>query len=208
MKKLLLTGFEPFLTHPINPTETIAEEYDKQIIGNFKVSGRVLPVDYDRASAALLAHVDEVDPDVVILLGLAAGRHAITPERIAINVNDGVKDNAGRTPVDEPIEADGEDGYFSTLPIRAMVDALHDIGIPSSVSNSAGTYLCNHVMYRMLHHIKKNNLEMKAGFVHLPPSFELVLKEPGLTGWPMSTLFDGVKEIIHSLGGNHEWSQS
>lgn len=208
MKKLLLTGFEPFLSHPINPTEIIATEFDAQVIGDFKVSGRVLPVDFARASEELFAHVEEVEPDVVMLLGLAAGRHAITPERIAINVNDGVKDNAGRTPIDEPIEGDGEDGYFSTLPIRKMVNSLHEKGIPASVSNSAGTYLCNHVMYRMLHYIKKNELKMKAGFVHLPPSFELVLKEPELTGWPMETLFDGVKEMIHSLGGDDEWSQS
>lgn len=204
MKRLLLTGFQPFLSHPINPTETIAKGLDSQVIGDFNVSGRVLPVEFGRASEELFAHVEDIEPDVVLLLGLAAGRKEITPERIAINVNDGVKDNAGKTPVDEPIEIDGENGLFSTLPIREMVDSLHEKGIPASISNSAGTYLCNYVMYQMLHYIKKNNLKMKAGFVHLPPSFELVLKEAQFTGWPVQALFDGVKEMIISVGGEYE----
>ena len=204
MKKLLITGFEPFLTHPINPTETIAKEFNSRVFGKFEVTGRVLPVDFERASEELFAHVKEVEPDVVMLLGLAAGRHMITPERIAININDGVKDNAGKTPKDERIEVAGKDGYFSTLPIRKMVDALQKKGIPATISNSAGTYLCNHVIYRMLHHIKENNFEMKAGFVHLPASFDLVLREPELVGWPMETLLNGVKEMILSIGGDSE----
>ncbi len=199
MKKLLLTGFEPFLNHKVNPTELIVKELDGETIGNYEVIGRVLPVDYEEASPKLLKLVDEIKPDAVIALGLAAGRNKITPERVAINVNDGVKDNSGRVPVDQPIIEDGPAAYFSTLPIRQMVNALVEEGIPAEISNTAGTYLCNNVMYSVLHELEKRGEDLPAGFVHVPASFELGTQDGKLPCWPLKTIQEAVEVCIRTL---------
>lgn len=175
MKKLLLTGFEPFLNHPINPTEEIVLRLDGAQIGEYEVKGVLLPVDFEKAPLAILDAVREVAPDAVLSLGLAAGRTEITPERIAINCRDGEADNSGRAFVDSKIAEEGADGYFSTLPIRMLVDTLQEKGYPARVSNSAGTYLCNNVMYTVLHELKEKQWDIPAGFVHVPASHELVI---------------------------------
>ncbi|MDP4086926.1 MAG: peptidase C15, partial [Bacillota bacterium] len=123
MKKLLLTGFEPFLDFPINPSADIVKELDDQEIGSYKIIGKLLPVDFAGSAPALIKYFDEINPDVVLSLGLAAGRNRITPERVAINCNDGARDNQGFTPEDQKIVEDGPDGYFSLLPIRKFVQA-------------------------------------------------------------------------------------
>jgi pyroglutamyl-peptidase len=199
MKTLLLTGFEPFLDHPLNPTEAIVKELDGKRVGKYTIAGRVLPVAFDQSSDKLLSYVDELQPDAVISLGLAAGRNKVTPERVAINVNDGVRDNSNNTPVDEPIKEDGSDAYFTTLPIRDMVNNLNENGIPAEISNTAGTYLCNNVMYSMLHHSKEKGIDLPSGFIHIPASFELGLSNPKLPSWPLSSLKDAVEIIIKSL---------
>ncbi|MCF6138746.1 pyroglutamyl-peptidase I [Pseudalkalibacillus berkeleyi] len=199
MKKLLLTGFEPFLDHAMNPTESIVRNLDGKRVGEFEVVGRVLPVVFDEAAPQLLTHLKEIEPDAVIALGLAAGRNKITPERVAINVNDGVKDNAGQTPVDEVIVEGGPAAYFSTLPIRQIVDHLHEERIPTAISNSAGTYLCNNVMYLLLHELDKRDLKMPAGFIHVPASFELSIGEESLPAWPLPTIQKAVEAAIKTL---------
>lgn len=198
MKKLLLTGFVPFLTHKINPTEEIAKALDGQKIGNYEISGRVLPVDFAASSQELFKHFEEVKPDVVISLGLAAGRSLITPERIAINVNDGAADNNGIKLEDALIKEDGPDAYFSTLPIRSFVNGLREAGLPAKISNSAGTYLCNNVMYNMIHKIKEDNLDVRSGFVHIPASHDLALTEPQ-PSWSQTDLLEAVKVMINAL---------
>ena len=137
---------------------------------------RYLPVDFKKAGDLLLDHIKTHKPDAVISLGLAGGRSKMTPERIAINVNDGASDNSGNVLVDQPIVEEGADGYFTTLPIREMVNALKEAELPAEISNSAGTYLCNHVMYRALHLVKTENLEIKSGFLHIPASHELAIQ--------------------------------
>ncbi|MGM7702906.1 pyroglutamyl-peptidase I [Pseudalkalibacillus sp. Hm43] len=199
MKKLLLTGFEPFLDHKMNPTEMIVKELDGKTIGAFEIIGHVLPVDYEQASPKLLNLVDELEPDAVIALGLAAGRNKITPERVAINVNDGVKDNSGRVPVDQPIIEGGPAAYFSMLPIREMVNALLEEGIPAEISNTAGTYLCNNVMYSVLHELEKRGGEFPAGFIHVPASFELGTQDGRLSCWPLKTIQEAVEVCIRMV---------
>ncbi|KQL12431.1 pyroglutamyl-peptidase I [Psychrobacillus sp. FJAT-21963] len=202
MKKLLLTGFEPFLSFTVNPTMRIVEELNGQYIGEYEIYGRVLTVDFASSGKELLAHIEEIDPDAVISLGLAGGRYKITPERIAINVKDGAADNEGHTPLDESIQMEGEPGYFSTLPIRQMVNKLLEEGLPASISNTAGTYLCNNVMYEGLHYAKTNKPDMPAGFIHIPASHELAIQHGKIPSWSHADLKKSIELCIEVLGEN------
>jgi len=199
MKKLLLTGFEPFLSFTVNPTMRIVEELDGMEIGGYEIVGRVLPVDFTSSGAKLLAVIKEIDPDAVISLGLAGGRYKITPERIAINVKDGAADNIGHIPIDESINLEGEPGYFSTLPIRQMVNKLIEEGFPAEISNTAGTYLCNNVMYEALHYAKTTKPDMNAGFIHIPASHELAIQHGKIPSWSHADLKKSVEICIGEL---------
>lgn len=200
MKKLLLTGFEPFLSFTVNPTMKIVEELDGTTIGEYEVISRVLSVDFAKSGAQLIHQLEEIKPDAVMSLGLAGGRYKITPERIAINVKDGAADNQGHTPLDETIQLDGEPGYFSTLPVRSMVDELIKEGLPATISNTAGTYLCNNVMYEALHYAKMNNLDMPTGFIHIPASHELAIQHGKIPSWSHADLKRGIEICIAVLG--------
>ncbi|RSK26757.1 pyroglutamyl-peptidase I [Bacillus sp. HMF5848] len=200
MNTLLLTGFEPFLDHPLNPSAEIVKELDGMIIGDYIVKGCLLPVEFSQSANQMISLFDEVKPDVVISLGLAAGRNTITPERIAINCNDGVKDNSGFIPEDEAIIQEGPVGYFSTLPIRTFVNVLREYGYPAEISNSAGTYLCNNVMYQMLHYISVNQYNCLSGFVHIPASHDLaVISKRTMPSWSHADLVEACKVMIQSL---------
>ena len=200
MKKLLLTGFEPFLTFTVNPTMKIVEELDGMTIGEYEVTSKILSVDFAQSGAQLIHYLEEIKPDAVISLGLAGGRYKITPERIAINVKDGAADNQGHIPLDETIQLEGDPGYFSTLPIRLMVEELTMQGLPASISNTAGTYLCNNVMYEALHYAKLNNLNMPCGFIHIPASHELAIQHGKIPSWSHADLKRGVEVCIGVLG--------
>lgn len=197
--KLLLTGFVPFLDNPINPTEEITKELGDTVINGYEIVTAVLPVDFNNAEQQLKEKIAEIQPDVVMMLGLAAGRSKITPERIAINVKDGPKDNEGYAPVDEPIDIDGPDGLFTTLPIRKMVDALKENQLPATISNTAGAYLCNHMMYAALNEALKNDATYLAGFIHIPASHELAIQNERLPSWSLDDLTKAVKICIESL---------
>ncbi|MUV39031.1 Pyroglutamyl-peptidase I [Lentibacillus sp. JNUCC-1] len=198
MKKLLLTGFEPFLDNPINPTMAIVKALDQTELNGYQIIGGILPVDFSKTGEEMLKLIEAHDPDAVISLGLAAGRTQLTPERIAINCNDGPVDNTGHKPDGEKIIADGPDGYFSTLPIKDIVSACRENGLPAKISNTAGAYLCNHVMYQALHFFAQNNLDRPSGFIHLPASHELAL-EKSQASWASSDLKEGVITAITCL---------
>ncbi|MFJ7973147.1 pyroglutamyl-peptidase I [Psychrobacillus sp. NPDC096389] len=200
MKKLLLTGFEPFLSYTVNPTMRIVEELNGLELAGYEIVGKVLPVDFASSGTKLLDYLKEIDPDAVISLGLAGGRYKITPERIAINVKDGAADNEGHIPIDETIHLEGEPGYFSTLPIRQMVNRLMEEGLPAEISNTAGTYLCNNVMYEALHYAKTNKPNMKAGFIHIPASHELAIQHGKIPSWSHADLKRSVEICIGVLG--------
>lgn len=199
MKTLLLTGFEPFLSFTINPTMRIVEELHNQEIGEYKIHSEVLPVDFEVAGTRLIEHLNEIQPDAVISLGLAGGRYKITPERIAININDGAPDNNGNVRVDETIQTEGDVAYMSTLPIRAMVKRLLEEGLPAEISNTAGTYLCNHVMYQGLHYTKQNNMNIPSGFIHIPASHELAIQHGKIPSWSHEDLKKGIVTCIKVL---------
>ncbi|MCA0984742.1 pyroglutamyl-peptidase I [Halobacillus yeomjeoni] len=199
MKKLLLTGFEPFLNFSINPTIPIVNEMDGKVIGKFTVVGKILPVDFERAGGDLVGYIKELQPDVVVSLGLATGRHKMTPERIAINCNEGEADNEGRVLSGEKIQPDGPDGIFSTLPIKDTVEKLNEAGFPAGISNSAGTYLCNHIMYQGLYHLQSQSKKIPFGFVHIPASHGLAVQHKELPSWSQDDLTEAVKVMIESL---------
>lgn len=200
MKKLLLTGFEPFLKFTVNPTMKIVEELDGQTVGGYEVIGRIMSVDFHSSGKELLAHIEDIEPDAVISLGLAGGRYKVTPERIAINVKDGDADNEGHIPVDEPIAEDSEPAFLSTLPIRAMVNKLKDEGFPAEISNTAGTYLCNNVMYEGLRYAKTLDRPIPSGFIHIPASHELAIQHGKIPSWSHEDLKNSIKICIEVLG--------
>ncbi|QJD99166.1 pyroglutamyl-peptidase I [Massilia forsythiae] len=166
-KTILLTGFEPFNGADINPSWEAARALDGWTGPGFQVVARQLPCVFGRANVALLDAVEELHPDIVIGVGQAGGRPEVSLERVAINVDDAsILDNAGQQPVDSAIIAGGPAAYFSTLPIKAIVRALRLRGFPAGVSQTAGTFVCNHVFYGLMHHAAGRLL--KAGFVHVP----------------------------------------
>ncbi|KGX85150.1 pyroglutamyl-peptidase I [Pontibacillus marinus] len=199
MKKLLLTGFEPFLDFTINPTMSIVDELHGKYINGYEIVGKVLKVDYKSSGEEMIEHIRSEKPDAVIALGLAGGRYKITPERIAVNCNDGERDNEGNLPEGERIIEDGPDGLFSTLPIRGIVASLNEAGYPSDISNTAGTYLCNHVMYQALYELKQQSRTVPAGFIHIPASHELAIQHKKVPSWSQHDLTKAIEISIETL---------
>lgn len=195
MTKILLTGFVPFLDYKINPTMQIVEALSNKEMHGYEIVGRILSVDFQQSADQLKQYIDEVKPQMIISLGLAGGRYKITPERIAINVKDGEPDNNGYTPVDESIYENGEDAYLTNLPIRNMVNRLQKEGFSAEISNTAGTYLCNNIMYEGLAYAKQNE-GVKAGFIHIPASFELAIQHGKIPGWNIQDLIACIKLCI------------
>jgi pyroglutamyl-peptidase len=167
--KLLLTGFEPFDKSPINPSEQVVRTLLEDTIPGLQLETAILPVDLENGSAALLRAIEATQPDAVLCLGQASRRAVISIERVAINLLDfRIPDNAGNQISDEPIVVDGPAAYFTTLPVRAILDELKTQGIPAQLSLSAGAYLCNQIIYVLLHHLKSQGLDIPVGFIHLP----------------------------------------
>lgn len=167
---VLVTAFEPFGEHATNPTIAAAEAVDRECPG---VLTEVLPVEFEAATARIRELMDEHQPHTVISLGLAAGRADITPERVAINVMDApIPDNSRAQPIDEPVIEGGPAAHFLTLPNKAIVQALKDEGIPASLSNSAGTYVCNAVAYAAAEQAQASGSEARTGFIHVPTATE------------------------------------
>ncbi|KFI07205.1 pyrrolidone-carboxylate peptidase [Massilia sp. BSC265] len=167
IKTVLLTGFEPFNKATINPAWEAVRALDGWSGAGFRVEVRQLPCVFGEVNRVLEALVDELHPDIAIAVGQAGGRAEISVERVAINVDDAsILDNAGQQPVDRPIRADGPAAYFSTLPIKATVAAMRGKGLTAGVSQTAGTFVCNHVFYGLMHHTAGK--PVKAGFIHVP----------------------------------------
>lgn len=166
--KLLLTAFEPFGGEPINPAlEAVRRVPDT--VGGVQVIRLEVPTVFRASIDTVASAIAREQPDAVLCVGQAGGRFGITPERVAINLDDAaIPDNAGSQPVDAPIFADGAPAYFSTLPIKAMVQAIRAAGLPASVSNTAGTFVCNHLMYGVLYTLEKHYPGVRGGFVHVP----------------------------------------
>jgi pyroglutamyl-peptidase len=190
MTKVLLTGFEPFGTATSNPSGEIV----KQISGDNIVTA-ILPVAFTQSADRLLALIAEHNPDVVICLGQAEGRTAITPEKVAINLDDArLADNEGILRNDVKILETGADAYFSTLPVKEMVDAIKAQGIPATVSLSAGAFLCNHIFYVAQN--KFAGTKIRSGFVHVPLMDSQAPEFPGLPTMPLDQMVTAVRIML------------
>ena len=203
MVKILISGFEPFGGDTVNPTGALMEALANEVVEGAELKTVLLPVHFDECADLLIAEMEAYRPDVVIACGLAKGRTCITPERIAVNVKDippgSYADNQGQRPVDEPIVEGSPDGLFSTLPIRAMVNDMSAAGIPVAVSNTAGTYICNNTMYRLLDHIRVGQLPIRAGFVHFPASTEMAVLQPSVPSLPIPVMLDALRIMIRTI---------
>ena len=165
---VLVTGFEPFGGDVVNPSAEIARALDGRVIAGRSVIGAVLPCVFQTSTPELARLLRRHCPAVVIATGLAGGRAEITPERVAINLDDArIPDNAGAQPIDLPVVRGGPAAYWSRLPIKAIVAALRERGIPAAVSQTAGTFVCNHVYYALMHALRRQP-GLKAGFIHVP----------------------------------------
>lgn len=174
MTRVLLTGFEPFADAPVNPSWDAVEVVGRTWRGEAEVVVARLPVEFGRAAAELLALVDEHAPDVVIAVGVAEGRTGVTPERVAVNLNDApIADNEGTRPVDEPVVPGADAALWSTLPVKEIVAAVRAAGLTASLSLSAGSFVCNHVFYALQHALVGRDIA--SGFVHVPASPEMRL---------------------------------
>jgi len=166
---ILVTGFEPFGAHTVNPSEGLAKAVDGRRVGDFGILGAVLPVHHTDAAKRLAATLADTRPAAVVHLGLAGGRARVALERVAVNVMDYEQpDNAGVRASGEPCVPGGPAAYFSTLPLAAMLKALVADGIPAYASNTAGTYLCNQTLYWTLHAVRQQSRPPRVGFVHFP----------------------------------------
>ena len=198
MKTVLLTGFEPFNKEPINPAWEAVRALDGWSEGGFRVAARQLPCVFGDANAAMRSLIDELQPVLVIAVGQAGGRVDLSVERVAINVDDApIKDNADQQLVDEPIVAGGPAAYFSTLPIKAIVAALRAAGLPASVSQTAGTFVCNHVFYGLMHALARRG-EVKAGFIHIPYLPEQAARHPGAASMSLAQMTEGIRVAIRT----------
>jgi len=182
---LLLTGFDPFDGAKSNPSWEAASALDGRIVGGHRIVARRLPTEFDASLRALRAAIRDTAPSLVVCLGLAGGRKGLSLERVAINVDDArIPDNAGAQPVDAAIAARGPAAYFSTLPIKAMLAALLRHGVPAHVSQTAGTYVCNHVFYGLMHALRSRR-GLRGGFIHVPAA--------GRGGMPLDRIVEGLR---------------
>ena len=166
MKKLLITGFDPFGGQTVNPSWLAVERLPDRI-GDFAIYKRMIPTVFGVAAEAVLEEAEKVQPDVILCVGQAGGRDAVTPERIAVNIRDAhIADNAGNQPKGEFVAKDGPAAYFATVPVEKMAEGIRQAGIPATVSNSAGAFVCNDVLYTLLHHY--HGTQTKVGFIHVP----------------------------------------
>src|SRR6266852_4387944 len=166
--KALVTGFEPFGGEPINPALEALGRLPRRL-GPLAIATRMLPAVFGEALDALEEAVRETEPDIVLCVGLAGGRAALSLERVAINIDDArIPDNKGLQPIDRPVVAGGPAAYFTNLPVKAAAAALREAGLPAIVSNSAGTFVCNHVFYGLMHLAATRFPELRGGFLHVP----------------------------------------
>ena len=165
-KKLLITGFDPFGGGNINPSWEAVKLLPEQI-GQYQIHKLAIPTIFGTAAEMIITQAQQLHPNVIISVGLAGGRDAVTPERIAVNIRDArIADNRGFQPSGDRVVEEGPAAYFSTLPVERMAEYIRQVGIPAAVSNTAGTFVCNDVLYTLLHHF--DGTAVRAGFIHVP----------------------------------------
>ena len=192
MKKLLITGFDPFGGESVNPSwEAVKLLPDR--IGAYELHKLQIPTVFGVAAQRVLQKAAQVNPDVILCIGQAGGRAAVTPERIGINVRSArIADNAGNQPQEEPIVPNGPDGLFATVPVVKMVQAIQNAGLPGAVSNTAGAFVCNDTLYTLLHHYAGTSV--RAGFIHVP-----YIPEQGTPNLPLEQIVQALTAAVEVL---------
>ncbi|QQY79292.1 pyroglutamyl-peptidase I [Keratinibaculum paraultunense] len=202
--KILVTGFDPFGGESVNPAYEAVKRLDDNIAGAEIVKVEI-PTVFGKSINKLDEAIEKENPDIVICVGQAGGRFDITVERVAINISDAsIEDNEGNMPIDEPIFEDGESAYFSQLPIKAMVQKIREGGIPASVSNTAGTYVCNHIMYGLHYLIDKKYQNIKGGFIHVPFLPEQVIDKRATPSMNLNDIVKALTLAIEAVVENKE----
>ncbi|MEN3277030.1 MAG: pyroglutamyl-peptidase [Massilia sp.] len=194
-KTVLLTGFEPFNGATINPAWEAVRALKGWSGEGFMVEILQLPCVFGFANRVLCGAVDEMKPDVVICVGQAGGRADLTVERVAINVDDApIRDNDGQQPVDAPIAPEGPAAYFATLPVKAIVSSMRERGLRASVSQTAGTFVCNHVFYGLMHHV--DGTAVRGGFIHVPYLPEQAAAFAGAPSMALAEIVEGLRVAV------------
>jgi pyroglutamyl-peptidase len=194
--KALVTGFEPFAGDAVNPAGEAVLGLPSRL-GELAIHARVLPTVFGRTIAALEDALVTVRPDIVLCVGLAGGRAELSLERVAINVDDArIPDNDGQQPIDRPIVAGGPAAYFTGLPVKAAVAALREAGLPAIVSNTAGTFVCNHVFYGLMHLLATRHLPSRGGFLHVPYLPSQAASLNGAPSMALGQIVQGIEIIL------------
>ena len=202
--KILITGFDPFGGEPVNPAVEAVKLMKDEIAGA-KIIKLEIPTVFRKSVEKIHEMMKAEQPDVVLSIGQAGGRFGVTPERVAINVDDArIKDNEGNQPVDTPIFTDGEAAYFSNLPVKAMVEAIKNKGLPSTLSNSAGTFVCNHVMYGVLYYIHKEFPNVRGGFIHVPFITDQVVTKPNVASMALADITEALEAAVEAIVKNQK----
>jgi pyroglutamyl-peptidase len=195
---VLLTGFAPFGGETVNPSWQAVSALDGASIAGHRIVARLLPVEFGASLAALRDAIGEVSPAIVLCVGQAGGRAQLSIERVAINVDDArVPDNANGQPIDTPIVAGGPAAYFATLPIKAMLADLRTAGIPAAISQTAGTYVCNHVFYGLMHALL-DKPDIRGGFIHIPYAPEQAARHPEAPSMPVETVITALRLALRT----------
>lgn len=200
--KVLITGFDPFGGESINPAWEAVKMMKDEIAGAEIVKMQI-PTVVGKSIEKIHDKMREINPDVVLSIGQAGGRFGVTPERVAINITDArIPDNEGNQPIDAPIFADGPAAYFTNLPVKAMVESIKNAGYPSVLSNTAGTYICNHVMYGILYYIDKEFPNVRGGFIHVPYAASQVVNKPGTPSMAIADITASLEAAVQAAVEN------
>ncbi len=200
--KLLVTAFDPFGGEAINPALEAVKQI-RETLGPIVVVKQEVPTVFGKAIETLKQAIEREMPDAVLCVGQAGGRFDITVERVAINIDDArIADNEGNQPIDQKIETTGETAYFATLPIKAMVSAVRKAGIPASISNTAGTFVCNHLLYGLLHFLSGFPKTVRGGFIHVPFVPNQVVAKPNTPSMALQDIVHALEAAIEAIGEN------
>ena len=196
--KALVTGFDPFGGDKVNPSSLAVRQLGKRI-GDVEVHVAELPTSYAQSAEVLRRAIEEIRPEIVLCVGQAGGRIELCLERVAINVQDArIRDNDGSQPIDRPVVEDGPAAYFTTLPIKACVAALREAGLPAAVSNTAGTFVCNHIFYALMDMLHRQSQPARGGFLHIPYVPEQAARLGGAPSMALGDIVRGIETILQT----------
>lgn len=202
--KVLVTGFEPFGGEIINPAYEAVKNLADEIDGA-EIIKKEIPTVFHKSITLLDNLIEKNTPDITLCIGQAGGRFEISVERVAINVDDArIPDNEGNQPIDIPIFEDGKNAYFTNIPVKAVIKEINQYKIPASVSNTAGTFVCNHIMYGLLYLIEKKYPGMKGGFIHVPFIPEQVIEKKNMPSLSLKNIINGLTYGIKAVLKNKE----